>query len=83
MSSRLSPEDQQKVEQYLASPLHQVERAPFRPWFLMFVLLAVVIGLACSAASSATWPESSGRATLPTTASRNSHYEISTCPIAS
>ncbi|WP_134638205.1 DUF3094 family protein, partial [Pseudomonas aeruginosa] len=28
MSSRLSPEDQQKVEQYLASPLHQVERAP-------------------------------------------------------
>ena len=45
MSSRLSPEDQQKVEQYLASPLHQVERAPFRPWFLMFVLLAVVIGL--------------------------------------
>lgn len=45
MSSRLSPEDQQKVEQYLASPQHQVERAPFRPWFLMFVLLAVVIGL--------------------------------------
>ncbi|MBN7865505.1 DUF3094 family protein [Pseudomonas aeruginosa] len=45
MSSRLSPEDQQKVEQYLTSPLHQVERAPFRPWFLMFVLLAVVIGL--------------------------------------
>ncbi|UYT22662.1 DUF3094 domain-containing protein [Pseudomonas paraeruginosa] len=45
MPSRLSPEDQRKVEQYLASPLHQVERAPFRPWFLMFVLLAVVIDL--------------------------------------
>ncbi|MCB2527103.1 DUF3094 family protein, partial [Listeria monocytogenes] len=27
------------------SPRHQGERAPSRPWFLMFVLLAVVIGL--------------------------------------
>ncbi|WP_137887295.1 DUF3094 family protein [Pseudomonas sp. 2FE] len=45
MSSRLSPDDQQRVEQYLSAPQHQVERRPFRPWFLLIIVLAVVIGL--------------------------------------
>jgi len=45
MPSRLSPEDQQKVDQYLSSPVHQVQRAPFKPWLMMGALLAVVIGL--------------------------------------
>ncbi|MCY1286567.1 hypothetical protein D3C76_1090510 [compost metagenome] len=45
MPSRLSPEDQQKVEQYLSSPVHQVKRAPFRPWLMMGALLLVVIAL--------------------------------------
>jgi len=46
MSSRLSPEDQQKVDQYLSSsPLHQVERQPFRVWRLLVVILGAVIGL--------------------------------------
>lgn len=45
MSSRLSPDDQQRVEQYLSAPQHQVERQPFRPWRLLLIVLAVVIGL--------------------------------------
>lgn len=45
MSSRLSPEDQQRVERYLSSPQHQVTRRPFRPWRLMLGLLAVIVGL--------------------------------------
>ena len=45
MTSRLSPEDQQKVDQYLSAPQHQVERQPFRVWRLLGVVLVVVIGL--------------------------------------
>ncbi|MCQ4347575.1 DUF3094 domain-containing protein [Pseudomonas stutzeri] len=45
MSSRLNPEDQRRVEHYLSSPQHQVKRQPFRPWLLMLVLLATVVGL--------------------------------------
>ena len=45
MPSRLSPEDQKKVEQYLSSPVHQVERAPFKPWLMMAGLPLVVIAL--------------------------------------
>ncbi|MBH3341812.1 MULTISPECIES: DUF3094 family protein [Pseudomonas] len=45
MTSRLSPEDQQKVDHYLSAPQHQVERQPFRVWRLLTVVLVVVIGL--------------------------------------
>ena len=45
MSSRLNPEDQKRVEEYLQAPQHQVERRPFRPWLLLIVVVAVVIGL--------------------------------------
>ena len=45
MSSRLSPEDQLKVDSYLAAPQHQVERQPFRPWRLLVIVLFIVIGL--------------------------------------
>ena len=45
MSSRLNPEDQQRVSDYLSAPQHQVERQPLRPWRLLAVVLAVVIGL--------------------------------------
>ncbi len=45
MSSRLNPEDQQRVSAYLSAPQHQVERQPFRPWCLLAVVLVVVIGL--------------------------------------
>ena len=45
MPSHLSPDDQQRVDQYLSAPQHQVERKPFRPWLLLLLVLAVVIGL--------------------------------------
>lgn len=45
MPSRLNPEDQQRVSDYLSAPQHQVERQPFRPWRLLAVVLAIVIGL--------------------------------------
>ncbi|QSL91034.1 DUF3094 domain-containing protein [Ectopseudomonas toyotomiensis] len=45
MTSRLSPEDQQKVDQYLSAPQHQVERQPFRVWRLLTVVMVVTIGL--------------------------------------
>ncbi|WP_017939794.1 DUF3094 family protein [Zestomonas thermotolerans] len=45
MASRLSPEDQARVDRYLSAPQHQVPRRPFRPWLLLGVVLAVVIGL--------------------------------------
>lgn len=39
---KLSEEDQQRVREYLASPVHQVERKPFRPLLLLFWLWVVV-----------------------------------------
>ncbi|CRM99396.1 hypothetical protein [Pseudomonas sp. 34 E 7] len=45
MSSRLKPDDQQHVEEYLQLSQHRVERKPFKPWLLLGVVLVVVIGL--------------------------------------
>ena len=45
MTSRLNPDDQQHVEEYLQLSQNQVERKPFRPWLLLVVVLVVVIGL--------------------------------------
>jgi hypothetical protein len=45
MSSRLNPDDQKRVEQYLSAPQHQVERQPFRVWRLLLIIMIVVIGL--------------------------------------
>lgn len=45
MSSRLNPEDQQRVSAYLSAPQQQIERQPFRPWRLLAALLVLVLGL--------------------------------------
>lgn len=45
MASRLYPEDQKRVDEYLNSPLHQVKRKPFKVWWLLFSLVAAVVGL--------------------------------------
>ncbi len=45
MTSRLNPDDQQRVEEYLQLSQNQVERKPFRPWLLLAVVLVAVIGL--------------------------------------
>jgi len=44
-SDKLSAEDKARVEKYLASPIHQVERKPFRPLIMMLGLVAVVVSL--------------------------------------
>jgi hypothetical protein len=45
MTSRLKPDDQERVEEYLRLSQHRVERKPFRPWLLLCVVVGVVIGL--------------------------------------
>ncbi len=45
MTSRLNPDDQRRVDEYLQAPQHQVERKPFRPWLLLVLVVAVTIGL--------------------------------------
>ncbi|MBC7209410.1 MAG: DUF3094 family protein, partial [Pseudomonas sp.] len=45
MTSRLNPEDQRRVDEYLSAPQHQVERRPFRPLLLLLLVVAVTIGL--------------------------------------
>ena len=41
--SKLSEADLERVRKYLSSPVHQVERKPFRPWFMMGMLVLVVV----------------------------------------
>ena len=43
--SKLGEEDLKRVEKYLSSPIHSVERKPFRPYMMMLALMAVVGGL--------------------------------------
>lgn len=38
----LSEQDLERVERYLNSPNHQVERKPFRPWLLLGFLVLVL-----------------------------------------
>ncbi|TBV04723.1 DUF3094 family protein [Phytopseudomonas dryadis] len=45
MSSRLNPDDQRRVDEYLSAPQHQVERQPFKVWRLLLIIVAVTIGL--------------------------------------
>lgn len=44
-NSKLSAEDMARVEKYLSSPIHSVERRAFRPYMMMLVLMGVVGGL--------------------------------------
>lgn len=45
MTSRLNPDDQRRVDEYLRAPQHQVERKPFRPWLLLILVVTVTVGL--------------------------------------
>ena len=53
--SELTPEDQAKVDHYLSSPIHQVERKPFRPWLLLGVILCVMTVLSVFSYGIAWW----------------------------
>ncbi|MCO1334695.1 DUF3094 domain-containing protein [Microbulbifer sp. OS29] len=39
---KLTDEDQAKVDRYLQSGINSVERKPFRPWVLLFGLIALL-----------------------------------------
>ena len=41
----LSPEDLERVRRYLNSPIHSVDRKPFRPFLMMIMLVAAVSSL--------------------------------------
>lgn len=43
--NRLYPEDQAKVDKFLSEGVNSVERKPFRPFRLLFILLAIVTSL--------------------------------------
>ncbi|MFN3579348.1 MAG: DUF3094 family protein [Pseudomonas sp.] len=45
MPSRLYPEDQKRVDEYLNLPAQKVERKPFNVWLLLGVILAAVVGM--------------------------------------
>ena len=45
MTSRLNPDDQRHVEEYLQLAQHRVKRRPFRPWMLLVIVVTITIGL--------------------------------------
>jgi hypothetical protein len=54
-SQKLSQADQAKVDGFLERGVNSVERKPFRPLFLIFLLLAVVAGFSLLSQGIAQW----------------------------
>ena len=52
---RLYPEDQAKVDQFLKQGVNSVERKPFKPVLLVFLLIAVVTGFSLLSQGIAQW----------------------------
>ena len=52
---RLSTDDQAKVDDFLQRGVNAVERKPFRPAFLIFLLIAVVTGFSLLSQGIAQW----------------------------
>lgn len=42
---KLYPEDQARVDEFLRTGYNDVERKPFRPWYMMIMLNVVVVAL--------------------------------------
>ncbi len=42
MSTKLSPEDQARVDAVINTGVNDVERKPFRPWLLLGIILLVL-----------------------------------------
>jgi len=53
--NRLYPEDQQKVDEFIARGVNSVERKPFRPMRLLLMLVAVVFALSIFSQLLARW----------------------------
>ncbi|ARN74231.1 DUF3094 family protein [Oceanicoccus sagamiensis] len=43
--NKLYPEDQAKVDEFLKKGVNSVERKPFKPLRLLFILIVIVTGL--------------------------------------
>ncbi|MEP4486069.1 MAG: DUF3094 family protein [Halioglobus sp.] len=54
-STRLYPEDQAKVDEFVSRGVNSVERKPFRPIRLLFLLIAVVTLLSVFSQLLADW----------------------------
>ena len=54
-SKTLSNEDQTRVDGFLARGVNSVERRPFRPVFLIVILIAVVTGFSLLSQGIAQW----------------------------
>ena len=52
---KLSESDQAKVDAFLEKGVNSVERKPFRPLFLIFLLMAVVAGFSLLSQGIAQW----------------------------
>ena len=52
---KLSDSDQAKVDAFLARGVNSVDRKPFRPLFLIFLLMAVVAGFSLLSQGIAQW----------------------------
>lgn len=52
---RLFPEDQAKVDEFLSRGVNSVDRKPFRPMFLILLLIAVVTGFSLLSQTIANW----------------------------
>ncbi|EED36675.1 conserved hypothetical protein [Luminiphilus syltensis NOR5-1B] len=53
--TRLYPEDQARVDGFLKRGVNSVERKPFRPVLLIFLLIAVVTGFSLLSQIIAQW----------------------------
>ena len=54
---KLSDADQAKVNAFLARGVNAVERKPFKPLFLIFLLIVVVAGFSLLSQGIAQWAE--------------------------
>ena len=52
---KLSHGDQAKVDAFLVRGVNSVNRKPFRPLFLIFLLMAVVVGFSLLSQGIAQW----------------------------
>ncbi|WP_163832532.1 DUF3094 family protein [Spartinivicinus ruber] len=43
-NNKLSEEDMQRVEQFLNTPVNQIERQPFKPMKLLIIIALIVVG---------------------------------------
>ena len=53
--NRLYPEDQARVDEFVSRGINSVERKPFRPFRLLLILIAMVMGLSLFSQWLARW----------------------------